>query len=107
MPIEKEIVLSMLKHTTQFNPMDSTAISRAIKKGGGDVRRIVNELRTEGNLICADTRGYWIADNRQQAEKWLQHNDQRLRAMLRARNGFKQALRRYVDKVTYQKEIFV
>ena len=104
--MEKDFVLALIKGGSSLMPVTGSEISRKIKKSGPDVRDIIADLRFEGNLICANATGYWLAENRKQAEKWLESNDGRLRAMFRARSGFKRGLKRYVWGLT-QEEIFV
>jgi len=103
--MEKETVLMIIRQGSSLNPMSATEIGRHIHKSGSDIRNYISELRAEGNLICANNDGYWMAESQTQAQRWLDSHEKRLRAMFRARSGFKRGLQRHVWRLT-QAEIF-
>lgn len=74
------------------------AISRyhlCIKTGMNDraVRECIELLRDEGNFICNDGSGYYIADNLDDIERQYRKDHARALSVLKRLKPFRQALR--------------
>lgn len=74
------------------------AISRqhlAMKTGMNDraVRECIELLRDEGNFICNDGAGYYIADNLDDIERQYRKDHARALSVLKRLKPFRQALR--------------
>ena len=57
-----------------------------------EVRRMINQARRNGEPICANTRGYFIAEDAEDVEAMIASLNNRISAMTAARDG----LRRYL-----------
>ena len=87
----KNEVLLAIEGASSRRPVPSCRLA----KNGETLRHIVNELRSEGNVICANRKGYWIAENRQQGLEWLESLKSRINSMNRAKRGVVKGLEKY------------
>ena len=72
----EERLLQYLKlfHTGKENAVYSKELEQRFSMGGRSIRRVINQLRQDGNPICSNCRGYYFARSREDVNKtvkWL------------------------------------
>ena len=73
------VITGLLSHRGKANAVTSGAIIKGIaayygvQLTGPRVRKIINHIRVNdllrGEILCANSNGYYVADNRQEAEE--------------------------------------
>lgn len=81
-------------------PLDGKHITSAelctiFNCSGSDVRAAVNELRQEGKPICADDKGYYIAQTVRDLDRTIFSLNSRAQKILEATSGLIRAKRQY------------
>lgn len=80
------------KHIGRKNAITSKEIENIFQCKGTDVRRIVNELRSNGVPICSSTTGYFYAETKSEIKYTLAHIDSRIKKIEKAKEGIEEAL---------------
>lgn len=62
---------------------------------GTEVRKIVNELRSNGVLICSSPTGYYYAENKSEIKDTLAHLESRIKKIEKAKEGMEETLKTY------------
>ena len=73
------------------NKITSSEISRRTGLGGAEIRKYVNALRADGEAICSDTKGYWIATEESDIDITISSLNSRIHHIITAREGLKNA----------------
>ncbi len=63
-----------LYHTGKENAVYSKELEQRFSMGGRSIRRVINQLRQDGNPICSNCRGYYFARSQEDVNKtvkWL------------------------------------
>ena len=81
-------VVAMISGRTNTNPILSRDIERRLGISGVIVRDIVHRARTEQNIpICAEAKGYFMPDNKLEAERTVRSLRSRAKQLTEAANG--------------------
>ena len=62
---------------------------------GTEVRKIVNELRSNGVPICSAPTGYYYAENKSEIKDTLAHLESRIKKIEKAKEGMEETLKTY------------
>ena len=73
-------------------PICGSAIASALGVSGIEVRRLVNAARCNGDPICSNGNGYYIAHDKDELLSTIESLDGRIAGMMNARNGLKRCL---------------
>lgn len=74
------------------NPVYGRNIASALGVSGVEVRRLINMARCSGNPICSCSRGYYIAESREEIEKTIDSLRGRVAVMNMAADGLQRTL---------------
>lgn len=75
------------KHTGEENYITSGDLENLFCINGKKVRKIVNELRCNGQPVCSDVNGYFYAENRNEIDNTAQQLLGRTRKINEAVSG--------------------
>lgn len=62
------------------------------------VRKIVNQLRNDGNPICSDENGYYYATDKDEVLNSVYKMTSRIKEIAKAKNGLVKSLRNFPDE---------
>ena len=81
-------VIAMIAERTSQNPIYSKEIERRLGVSGVIVRDVVHRGRTEENLpICGESKGYFMAGNKIEAERTIRSLYSRAKQLREAAEG--------------------
>ena len=69
----------------------SSEISNRLGISGAEVRKQVNQLRTNGTAIASDSHGYYLASDPSDLNHTIASFNSRIHQMIKAREGLKKA----------------
>lgn len=75
------------------NRITSAELSQRLGISGAEVRKQVNQLRTEGTAIASDSRGYYLAIEPIDLDHTIANFNSRIHQMIKARSGLEKAKR--------------
>ena len=81
------------------NRITAAQISRLTNTHGANVRYQVNKLRSEGEPIASDERGYFIAETPEELNHTIAQINSRIHKMIKAREGLKKAQRKMEENL--------
>ena len=81
------------------NRITASQISRLTNTHGANVRYQVNKLRSEGEPIASDERGYFIAETPEELNHTIAQINSRIHKMIKAREGLKKAQRKMEENL--------
>ena len=73
----------------------SKEIENAFQCKGTEVRKIVNELRSNGVPICSLPIGYYYAETKSEIKDTLAHLESRIKKIEKAKEGMEETLKTY------------
>ena len=74
------------------NPICGSRIARAFGTTGVEIRRLVNIARCNGEPICSNGKGYYIACSKEELESTINSLEGRIAVMRKARDGLTRKL---------------
>ena len=80
-------------HITAHGPVHAYELQEHFHISGPDLRAVINRLRTEGFLICSGARGYWYAENEEEAEAVIADLEHRQAGLAAACAGLSEGVR--------------
>ena len=81
-------VIAMIQERTSVNPIKSSEIERRLSISGVTVRQIIHDARTHDNVpICSDSKGYYIASNKIEADATIRQLLSRAKQLRDAAEG--------------------
>lgn len=84
----------IMDHSDGCNsPVRGSQIAAALGVSGIEVRRIINTARGHGDLICSNTKGYYIAQDKEAVQRTIDSLNGRIAAMSRAVKGLEATLK--------------
>lgn len=69
----------------------SAEISNRLGISGAEVRKQVNQLRSNGTAIASDSHGYYLASDPSDLDHTIASFNSRIHQMIKAREGLKKA----------------
>jgi biotin operon repressor len=92
-----------LMYIKKYHQGKEKAVSSAYLQGkfsisSRTVRKIVNQLRNNGNPICSDENGYYYAMDTDEVLNSIYQMTSRIREIAKAKNGLVKALGKFPDK---------
>lgn len=73
-------------------PICGSRIASALGVDGIEIRRLVNVARCNGDPICSNGKGYYIASSKEELQRTIDSLDGRIAVMTNARDGLKRRL---------------
>lgn len=89
-PITKYI---MTHSDGRQNPICGSAIAAALGISGIEVRKRINHARNNGDPICSNAKGYYIAQDIAEIQETIDSLQGRIRSMEEAISGLQMCLR--------------
>lgn len=74
-------------------PICGAEIGRAFKVSGVEVRRLINTARSNGDPICSNGKGYYIAKDSEELQRTIDSIQGRINSMSEAVAGMTKCLR--------------
>lgn len=92
-----------LTHIKEYHQGKEKAVSSAYlqKKfsiSSRTVRKIVNQLRNDGNPICSDENGYYYATDKDEVLNSVYQMNSRIKEIAKAKNGLVKSLGKFPDE---------
>lgn len=75
------------------HPVSGASIARALSISGVQVRKLINTARSNGNPICSNAKGYYIAMDKEAVQRTVDSLKSRIAAMTNASNGLEKFVR--------------
>lgn len=75
------------------NRITSAELSQRLGISGAEVRKQVNQLRTDGTAIASDSQGYYLALDPTDLDHTIASFNSRIHQMIKARSGLEKAKR--------------
>jgi len=96
--VEHEFLNNMKEHHTgRENAVSSAYLQIRFCISSRTVRKLVNQLRNDGNPICSDDNGYYYAADRKELLASIGQMTSRIREIAKAKRGLVKALGRFPD----------
>ena len=83
------------EHIGRKKAITSKKIENAFQYKGTEVRKIVNELRSNGVPICSLPIGYYYAETKSEIKDTLAHLESRIKKIEKAKEGMEETLKTY------------
>lgn len=83
----------MTHSTGSKRPIGGSEIARAFSVSGVEVRRLINAARSNGDPICSNGKGYYIAKDKEELRHTIESMRGRIKAMSEAVDGMEKCLR--------------
>ena len=83
------------EHIGRKKAITSKEIENAFQCKGTEVRKIVNELRSNGVPICSSPIGYYYAETKSEIKDTLAHLESRIKKIEKAKEGMEETLKTY------------
>lgn len=83
------------EHIGRKKAITSKEIEKAFQCKGTEVRKIVNELRSNGVPICSSPTGYYYAETKSEIKDTLAHLESRIKKIEKAKEGMEETLKTY------------
>ena len=83
------------EHIGRKKAITSKEIENAFQCKGTEVRKIVNELRSNGVPICSLPIGYYYAETKSEIKDTLAHLESRIKKIEKAKEGMEETLKNY------------
>ena len=83
------------EHIGRKKAITSKEIENAFQCKGTEVRKIVNELRSNGVPICSLPIGYYYAETKSEIKDTLAHLESRIKKIEKAKEGMEETLKTY------------
>lgn len=74
----------------------SSEISNRLGISGAEVRKQINQLRTDGTAIASDSHGYYLAIEPTDLDHTIASFNSRIHQMIKARSGLEKARREMI-----------
>lgn len=84
-------------HTGKEKSVSSAYLQNKLCISSRTVRRLVNQLRNDGNPICSGDNGYYYAADRRELMASIKQMTSRIREISKARRGLIKALELFPD----------
>lgn len=105
--------LNIIKFRGKENPITGAKLVNKIKLKsrqsgyiGADMRSIIHSLRVKGYPICANTKGYFYANNKQELIKYMDGLSGRIEKTIEAHSGLAKSHDKVgVKKITEQGQL--
>ncbi|SHE61414.1 HTH domain-containing protein [Tissierella praeacuta DSM 18095] len=85
-------------HQGKEKAVSSAYLQRRFSISSRTVRKIVNQLRNDGNPICSDENGYYYATDKDEVLNSVYQMTSRIREIAKAKNGLIKALGEFTDE---------
>ena len=83
------------EHKGRRKAITSKEIENDFQCKGTEVRRTVNELRSNGVPICSSPIGYYYAETKSEIKDTLAHLESRIKKIEKAKEGMEETLKTY------------
>lgn len=84
----EDVLLDILSaHKGKENAIKSVELEKFLNVKGSALRNLINKLRTNGNPICSDATGYYVATNSDEFKKTIAQLSSRKNSIEKAING--------------------
>jgi biotin operon repressor len=96
------IIESECRHGTEQRPISRTHLCAVLHCSGARIRKIVNSMRSKGIPILSPPESsgcYRYAQSKEEIQVWLARNRKRILLQLRAHNGVKRNISRFVEPI--------
>lgn len=84
-------------HAGKEKAVSSAYLQSRFSISSRTVRKLVNQLRNEGNPICSDENGYYYATDQKELLNSIHQMRSRIIEIAKAKNGLVKALRHFPD----------
>jgi len=84
-------------HTGKEKAVSSAYLQSRFLISSRTVRKLVNQLRNEGNPICSDENGYYYAIDQKELLNSIHQMTSRIIEIAKAKNGLVKALKHFPD----------
>lgn len=84
-------------HTGKEKAVSSAYLQNRFCISSRTVRRLVNQLRNDGNPICSGDKGYYYATDREELIASIRQMTSRIKEISKARRGLIKALEHFPD----------
>jgi len=97
-------------HTGISNAVPSAYLQGRFRISSRTVRKLVNQLRNDGNPICSGDNGYYYAADRKELLASIGQMTSRIREIAKAKRGLVKALEHFPDtngqlRLDFDKEV--
>lgn len=97
-------------HTGKEKAVPSAYLQSRFSISSRTVRKLVNQLRNDGNPICSDENGYYYATDQKELLNSIHQMTSRIKEIAKAKNGLVKALKHFPDtngqlKLEFEKEV--
>ena len=86
-PLEDILLGVLSSHKGKENAIKSGELEKLLNVKGSVLRNLINKLRANGNPICSDATGYYIAANSDEFKKTIAQLASRKNSIEKAING--------------------
>lgn len=83
------------EHKGRRKAITSKEIENDFQCKGTEVRKTVNELRSNGVPICSSPTGYYYAETKSEIKDTLAHLESRIKKIEKAKEGMEETLKNY------------
>ena len=84
-------------HTGKEKAVPSAYLQNRFYISSRAVRKLINQLRNDGNPICSDDNGYYYASDRKELHASIRQMTSRIREIAKAKRGLVKALEHFPD----------
>lgn len=84
-------------HTGKEKAVSSASLQNRFSISSRTVRKLVNQLRNDGNPICSGDNGYYYAADREELISSIRQMTSRIKEISKARRGLIKALDHFLD----------
>lgn len=94
---QKFLIYMKEHHTGKEKAVSSAYLQSRFSISGRTVRKLVNQLRNDGNPICSGDNGYYYAENRQELLESIGQMTSRIIEIAKVKRGLIKALEHFLD----------
>lgn len=85
-------------HQGREKAVSSAYLQKKFSISSRTVRKIVNQLRNDGNPICSDENGYYYAIDKDEVLNSVYQMNSRIKEIAKAKNGLVKSLGKFPDE---------
>lgn len=91
-------------HSGEMEPASSKKLEAIFHVKGSELRRIVNNLRSQSHPICSNASGYFYASKQQELNATVAQLTSRIKQIAKARDGLRKCTKFGPEQLSFEEE---
>ncbi len=91
-------------HLGEMEPASSKKLEAIFHVKGSELRRIINNLRSQSHPICSNANGYFYASKQEELNATIAQLTSRIRHIARASEGLKKCTKFGPEQLSFEEE---